>query len=373
MKKALMGTTALVAAAVTTGVAAEEMMAEPISISVGGNSHWGIAIVDNEMNSDTSDDIALSNDVELRFAGSTVLDSGVEVGVRIEIEGEESTDQGDETYMYLEGSFGTIRVGNDDTASYQMSTAAPYATYFYGINTPFWVGSFSGPNSNWHSTFAGVNAGDSASVMYFSPVINGFQFGVSYAPEAGAEARSDTASRAKGGDVVSIGARFDGAFGDAGVTVAAGYASQEKEPMSAVTGSYIQADGTVGSTKTDDVLRKAVTAAPGATETDYNAGVVVSMSGVSVGGSYRATDHDDGSDDTEQFDVGISYGEGPWTISLNYGEKTQDSAGTDNTYARLLGNYNLGPGINLAGALGQDTLASDENTTFAGVAMAISF
>ena len=122
-----------------------------------------------------------------------------------------------------------------------------------------------------------------------------------------------------------------------------------------------------------DVGSEAVDAAPGATVTDWAAGVVVSMSGVSVGGSYRSTDSDDGSDELEQYDVGISYGEGPWTISVNYGEQNQDSAGIDNTYARLLGNYNLGPGINLAGALGQDTLASDENTTFAGVAMAISF
>ncbi len=318
------------------------MMAEPISLSIGGNSHWGIAIVDNEATSDATDDVAFSNDVELRFAGSTVLDSGVEVGIRIEIEGEESKDQGDETYMYLRGSFGTINIGNDDPAGYSMGTAAPYATYFYGINTPYWVGTFSGSPSNWHSTFAGTNVGDSASVMYFSPVINGFQFGVSYAPEGGAEARSGTASLAKGGEVVSAGARYDGAFGDAGVTVAGGYSSHDMDSA-------------------------------GRTETDMAGGVVVSMSGVSVGGSYRSTDHDNDSDDTEQFDVGISYGEGPWTISLNYGEQSQDSSGLDNGYARVLGNYNLGPGINLAGAVGQDTFANDENTTFAGVAMAISF
>ena len=340
------------------------MMAEPISISVGGNSHWGIAIVDNEANSDASDDVALSNDVELRFAGSTVLDSGIEVGVRIEIEGEESSDQGDETYMYLEGSFGTIRVGNDDPASYQMGTAAPYATWFYGINTPYWVGSFSGPvNSNWHSTFASAGQSDGASVMYFSPVINGFQFGLSYAPEAGSEARSGTASRSKGNDVVAVGARYDGAFGDAGVTVASGYASRDVPEVMAAA-AVAPSPGDVGSA--------AVDAAPGRTVTDWSAGVVVSMSGVSVGGSYRSTDNDDGSDEVEQYDVGISYGEGPWTVSINYGEMTQGSA-TDNGYARLLGNYNLGPGINLAGAIGQDTFADDEDTTFAGIAMAISF
>lgn len=340
------------------------MMAEPVSLTIGGNSHWGIAVVDNEAKDDP-DDVALSNDVELRFHGSTVLDSGVEIGVRIEIEGEESSDQGDETYMYLEGSFGTIRVGNDDAAGAQMGTAAPYATYFYGINTPYWVGTFSGAASNWHTTFAGANAGDAASVMYFSPVINGFQFGLSYAPEAGVEARSATAANGPGSEVVSVGARYDGAFGDAGVTVAVGYASTDI-PSVAAAAAVQPSPGDVGS--------EAVEAAPGATTTDMAGGVVVSMSGVSIGGSYMVTDHDmAGEDDTEQFDIGISYGEGPWTVSVNYGEKTQDSSNLDNTYARLLGNYNLGPGINLAGALGQDTFEDDENTTFAGIAMAISF
>ena len=42
MKKALMGTTALVAAAVTTGVvAADEMAAEPISLEIGASVHVG--------------------------------------------------------------------------------------------------------------------------------------------------------------------------------------------------------------------------------------------------------------------------------------------------------------------------------------------
>ena len=164
---------------------------------------------------------------KLRFAGSTVLDSGLEVGVRIEIEGEQSGDQGDETYAYLEGSFGTFRVGNDDPASYSMATAAPYATYFYGLNSPYWSGSFTGNPSNWHSTFPDAGAGDSASIMYYSPVVNGFQFGLSYAPEAGSEAQSATASRAKGHDILALGLRYDGAFGDAGVTVSAGYASKD--------------------------------------------------------------------------------------------------------------------------------------------------
>ena len=359
------------------------MAAEPISITVGGNSHWGVAVVDNEMDTadgnGETDDIAISNDVELKFSGSTVLDSGVEVGVRIEIEGEESGDQGDETYMWIEGSFGTIRVGNDDPASAQMGTAAPYATYFYGINTPYWAGTISGDGSNWHSTFADAGAGDSASLMYFSPVINGFQFGVSYAPEAGSEARSGTASRSKGHDVFAVGARYDGAFGDAGVTIAGGYVSKDVPEQTAVIGSYINADGTIAQGATDgiaasNILRKSRSAAVGRTVTDYSAGVVVSMSGVSVGGSYRSTDEGKvGADDKVQYDVGVMYGEGAWAISANYGKKTQDSAMLDNGYSRLMANYNLGPGINLAGVVGRDTFESNDDTSFAGVAMGISF
>ena len=321
------------------------MMAEPISISIGGNSHWGIAVVDNEADADTTDDIAISNDVELQIKGSTILDSGVELGVRIELEGEQSDDQGDETYMYLEGSFGIIRIGNDDPAAAQMGTAAPYATYFYGINTPWWTTHISSGGSI--TTFAHANVwNDPASVMYFSPVINGFQFGVTYAPEHGSEARSNTADRTKGNDIVSVGARYDGAFGDAGVTVAGGYTNK-------------------------DVA--ATDSAAGATVTDWAAGVVVSMSGVSVGGAYRSLDQDDGADKTIHFDAGISYGEGPWTVSVNYGNASQDSEGVDTDLARLMGTYSIGPGISVSGVLGSDSPASNQDTTFAGVAMAIYF
>ena len=194
------------------------MMAEPISIAVGGNSHWGIAIVDSD--SSTADDLVLSNDVELNFVGGTVLDSGLEVGIRIEIEGEEHEDQGDRNYAFVSGSFGEFRIGNDSDMSEKMATSAPYASSFYGLNSPFWA-------ANSISTFAGSGFDDGVSLLYFSPVINGFQFGVSYTPESGVEARSGNAANPEGGEVVSIGARYDGAFGDAGVSIAVGYASQD--------------------------------------------------------------------------------------------------------------------------------------------------
>ena len=350
MKKALLGTTALVAAAATTaavpsGVAvAEEMMAEPISLSIGGRSHWGVAVFDNEAAPD-DDDVRISNDVLLTFAGSTVLDSGVEVAVRIEIEGEQAADQGDAKFVAISGSFGEIRVGNDDPASKKMATVAPYATYFYGLNDAYWSYSASSAfegagSSTWMDTYANAGTGATATLTYFSPVINGFQFGTSYAPEAGSEATSTTAGTGDGNDVVSVGLRYDGAFGDTGVTVAAGYASH---------------DGAA------------------ATTTEWAGGLVVSMAGVSLGGSMSVMDDDAGNDDLTQFDLGIMYGEGPWSVSANIGNASDEDQSLDTDFARLLANYNLGPGINVAGALGNDSPDTGNDTSFAGIALGVSF
>lgn len=312
-------------------------MAEPISLSIGGRSMWGVAIVDSDAEANANkDDLAISNDVLLVFKGSTVLDNGLEVAMRIDVDGGAGKSPAHGQFASVSGSFGELRVGNQDTASYKMSTAAPYATYWYGINTPWWSGHLSG---HWHSTFAGAGS-DGASLLYFSPVINGFQFGASYAPEAGTNVDSGSVYSAEGGDAWSVGSRYDGAFGDTGVTAAAGMTSKDMENT---------------------------------TETDWNTGLVVSMSGVSIGGSYRVQDHDNAMDDTTQFDVGIKYGDGPWAVSANYGNTSQDSEGVDTDFTRLMGTYNLGPGVSMAGVLGGDSPQDDGDTTFAAIALLISF
>ena len=146
--------------------------------------------------------------------------------------------------------------------------------------------------------------------------------------------------RVKANDLMSISARYDGEIGDAGVAMSAGYAANDTRD--------------------------------GGTITETGIGLQASMSDVAIGGSYLTTDSDDGSDDLVQYDVGISYSMDALTVSANFGGRQKDGA-VDTEMARLLANYNLGPGINLAGALGQDTTIADEETTFAGIALGISF
>ncbi|MBT5433793.1 MAG: porin, partial [Rhodospirillaceae bacterium] len=103
MKKLLLGTTALVSAGF---VAQNAQAADPIELSIGGYHNWAFFFADNDSTPATGTlpaepgfglgdhDLKFSGEVQLR--GSTVLDNGLEVGVRIEIEGETQGDQMDE-------------------------------------------------------------------------------------------------------------------------------------------------------------------------------------------------------------------------------------------------------------------------------------
>ncbi len=231
-----------------------------------------------------------------------------------------------------------------------MATLAPYATFFYGINDAYWHGTFNHPTSDattgvWTNTYADAGVGDSASLSYYSPRIDGFQFGASYMPEAGTEARSSSVYSTEGDDAFGVGANYYGSVGDTDVALSLGYASKE------APGEMGAADRTV---------------------TEIGTGISASMFGVSVGGGYSSMDNDDASDDLVQYDFGIMYGEGPWKVSVNFGNKSQDGM-VDTDFSRLLGNYNLGPGINLAGAIGVDSHDSGNDTTFGAIALGVAF
>lgn len=378
MKKVLMGTTALVAAAAITGVVSADEMAEedgmmeaqPISITVGGRSHHGIAVIENDA-LQNHDDVAISNDVQIDFKGSTVLDSGIEVSFKITLEGEHGSDQADASYVELEGSFGAIRAGNDGLASKKMATLAPYASFFYGINDAYWHGSFNHATSGattgvWTNTYADAGVGDSAALSYYSPRISGFQFGASYTLEADKEARSGSVYSEEGGDAWGVGGNYHGAMGDVGIAASLGYASKDVREVMAAGAK---------DPKPGDPGKKAVAAAPGRTVTEIGAGLVVSMSGFSVGGSYSSMDPDNKYDNLVQYDLGVMYGEGPWAVSANYGNRSQDNnpeePGTD--FMRLMGNYNLGPGIDLVGVIGSDSHDNGNDTTFGAVALGVAF
>lgn len=338
-KKVLLGTTALVAA----GFAVQDARAaDPISLSVGGYSYWAGFFADYDRDTDSDDnklgDFALRTESEIHFKGSTVLDNGLEVGVRFELEGEDESDQMDELYSYISGSFGTLRVGNDDPAAYLMATAAPYPDYIFNGNTPFFS-----PSGAFLSTFP--YASDSASLMYFTPAIGGLSMAVSYAPEGSGEAHSHgdtgayaTAKDPDGDQITSIGVRYDGSMGmDMGVAAAAGW------------------------TQFDD-------------ETDgMNVGLSLSMGSFALGGSYADRDVDTGTDPEPTYDLGATYSDGPMTLGVSWITQKDEA-----DLYRLQVAYDLGAGVSVNSAIGldsPDTAAGepDNDTTFFGTSLIVGF
>jgi hypothetical protein len=417
MKKMLLGTTALVSVGMVAGQASA---AEPIELSIGGYQNWAVFYADNDNNSNATNtlpaepgfnrgDHDIKFDGELQVKGKTVLDNGLEVGVRIEIEGETQGDQMDENYAYIEGSFGTLQIGNNDAAALEMSTAAPYLNYLFAANSATVFGNglsqfFSGTGRTFmgagYATFTTFpdQFGDNGQLMYFSPVFNGFQFGASYAPD-GREARassvynlptktitlgstSSLASPASThGEVYSAAARYDGEIGDFGLTAAGGY--------------------TVGRHK--NIIGSTVSPLPASLNVDsdiWNLGLVVYYGNWGLGGSYMNVSDANNvrGTDIDSYDLGLSYwSDGAWSAGIywlheeiDYSQATLAVLGPipgpngANNFSdkfdayRLMGQYDLGPGISVTGAVGFDQFddgAANKtyDTTMVGAGLLLSF
>jgi outer membrane protein OmpU len=403
MKKVLLGTTALVSAGL---VAQQAQAADPIQLNVGGYQNWATFWTSNDNNPATGTlpaqpgfnryDNRIVFDGEIQFKGKTVLDNGLEVGVRFELEGEQQGgDQMDETYAFIKGSFGEFRVGNDDPAAYTMSTAAPYLNYLFAANSPtvFTNGLsqfFSatgrtavGAGYATFATFPGMT-GDDGSFMYFTPVFNGFQLGASYSPDQG-EARQGlgynlgTRTRNNLGapalaEEWSVAGRYDGEIGEIGLTVALGY----MEAASRAGGNA------VGQSADFEAM---------------NAGLVLYWGNWGIGGSYMDAENMRGfaGTDMQSYDLGVAYwSDGAWSAGVYWLHSEIDySAASSATLPgpiaagggsvedefdayRLQGAYKLGPGISLTGALGWDTFedgatGTDYDSKFIGAGMLLSF
>jgi outer membrane protein OmpU len=141
------------------------------------------------------------SNAEVHFTGSTVLDNGLEVGARVELEGETDEDQIDEAWIWFSGVFGEVRVGSDDDALANTCIAPPGGTANFSAFSPDqWganvvgVGSFFNPRLNSNTVCTGVDDfSDAQKIIYITPAFYGFQLTASYTPEPRAETHNDGA------------------------------------------------------------------------------------------------------------------------------------------------------------------------------------
>jgi outer membrane protein OmpU len=382
MQKRLLATTALAGAASLSTTPA--LAADGIRLTVGGffKTAYMVVIDDDdefELGNETNTDGVFS-DAEIHFTGSTVLDNGLEVGARVELEGEDDTspdgdgDQIDEAWIWFSGGFGELRMGSEDEALANACIVPPGGTGNFSAFSPNQWGANSGliaslpfgvPFSS-NSVCTGVDfRSDAQKFVYISPVFAGFQLTASYTPDASAERHGDGA-----GAHLGMTDHLDGGeFGDA-------------RHNFSVYGTYAY-DGegwglTAGLGGSWEGHREESTSVFGIEEQDfYQAGLNLTFGSFAVGivGAYYNDVvglHEEGSSlesDVWVAGAGAAYTMDAWTFGLQYSHRENDfednGAGvaedfeTQQDRAVATVNYALGPGITIDGEVGYTWIDTD--------------
>ena len=317
-KRTLLASSAIAALALPTTA----MSAERIKIGVGGfmSQYFGYA----ESDVANSDGFDQQTDAEIHFTGETVLDNGLTIGVNVQLEAQQSGDQIDQQFAYIEGSFGAIYIGGEASAPALMSTNVPSAG----------IGLDSGDASNWiagidnnlittHGTFT-RDEDASEKLSYFTPRFQGFQLGVSYVPETAEDI--DAAPNTNNGvrdNAFGVAANYDNSFGDFSIMASAAYMD------------YGDDDALAGAGDIENL----------------GFGLVVGYGPFSVAAAYNDLDGSPVGGSIESFGFSGSYSSGPFGVSLAYITGEDKAAGTEADGFELGGSYALGPGVSAVGSI----------------------
>lgn len=379
MRKILLGTTAVVGAAFMAATTAQAQTAPTVRIG-GFMEITGVYMNDdNDKNvlargagTTSRDKFDFRHEFEVHVFVTGKAANGLSYGGVIELQmdnvggGAGSAVDADEAYVFVSSpTLGTIRVGEEDSAASLMQVRVPTIT---GM----------GPDGNWDELLtnragtaagnaymlSGINDGsDATKIIYLSPQFFGFDFGVSYAPNAfegervhagrggldvpltstvsgtsallGAPTQRDATGLR---NELSAAIRYRGSFGNVGVQAGFG-AMRADAPDRTVTG---------GATSLQDV-------------TAYTVGLAVTAFGLTVGGEYTwgkytgasvgRTAIATGRDNSRHYVLGATYTMGALAFGAYYGSGTQDNgAGLADRNQRVWGigtAYTLAPGLDL--------------------------
>jgi len=380
MKKALLGTTALVAAGLAVG---DAYAADGVKLSIGGRYMGAAGVIFGEKSDDpgledNTRNYVFKQDVEVYFLGETTLDNGLTVGARVELEGQTSGDQIDAVYAYFSGGFGEIRFGDTSEALGQMCYLVPSASAIFGADSPNFNFSNAGLNSfgPTNGTCYGVDD-KSTKLVYFSPNFGGFSFAASFTPDASEDTRNtfhgagtrlkhDGTNDGPNSENISAALNYTHDFNGVHLVVGgAGTWSLQRETNGVSAAFHNNTDK----------------------RQEYNGYAQVGFSGFTIGGavSSRVNRGNAGEDDLV-YGAGITYNWDAWTVGFGWthgdyeligngavtGTKkaaggtitavtraTADTGEKQDIFA-ITASYALGPGIQVDGVLEYDDAQIDE-------------
>lgn len=234
----------------------------------------------------------------------------------------------DEMYGFIAlPNLGRIYFGQEDSAASLLAVRAPGAGALGG--DAVWdefIDNTGLADSSPYIT-SGINDGnDATKIGYLSPQFAGFDFGVSFAFNAGeGEFGTEQRNRNTIENELSGAIRYRGTFGPVGVQVGFGAMRADGPSLSATTGVPL-----AGQNRTQDV-------------TAYFVGAQVAAYGFNIGGeyafgSYRGasvgrTALNDGLDDSWHYLIGATYTMGPLVFGAVFGQGEQDNGNCRGTGA----------------------------------------
>lgn len=345
MKKLLL-TTALVGVAFV----ATPAMAE-VQLGLGGHFKGYVTWndqdeLDTAAQNDESRNFDMVRNTEIHFTGETTLDNGLTVGFHSEAQADGGEFTTQESYAYFAGNWGRVNFGAEDGAAYLLQVAAPAADsnvdgirqYVNPINYTLMDAYMGGelPNNFGQLDYAQDVSGYADKLTYISPVFNGFQGGISFAPQPGyandlvdGVRISDTEDALE--NIWEIAARYEGQFNAVRMALGAGY-----------THAGIERDAVANNV--DD-------------QKSWNVGANLGFGPFNVGAAY-VTDNNalQGSFDSDTWVLGVDYTTGPFVIGASYLDRTDDNqsaSGNDIDTERFSGGvtYTYGPGMSFRGSV----------------------
>lgn len=370
MKRKLLATTALtIGALVIPGI--EDAAAEGVSVKVGGYMEQFFGYMSQDLSTSDPTGFDVKSDTEIHFKGAATLDNGITFGINVQLEGNTSSDQIDESYMTVGGEFGQLNIGSENSVLYLMHVKPK--DYGFGMNSGDnveWMvfdgiggntGVFRGPFGSTAVEPARMN--DVNRLSYFTPRFAGFQLGASYVPKNREDDNTNPDRDTELHDGGSFAVNYESKLAGAEIAASAGW-------------GFVQQ----GKNST------------GGDPASYNFGLSVGVGEFTVAGSYARAENDLSVGDMNGLNLGVRYepNGGPWKFAVlgffsdRDGSPTANAGGSGARKAELQTgqvevSYALGPGVNIVGVLGhaqindETDFGEDSQSTFLVSGVRLSF
>jgi predicted porin len=252
---------------------------------------------------------------EIHFKGSMILDTGLRIGFKAELELEDDQtilglcdevasvvgggygigcqDPIDEVYMFVEGGFGRVEFGQQDGVGDQFSVTSPRALAAHSVNdrqsrdllNPLGLVLLSTVNDS---------SGDNTKINYMTPKLGPVKLGLSYTPDNGnLGAGYGDAIENAGDEILEVALAVDEMFNDVRFQLGATYVTANDSGL--------------------DWENK-----------EWNVGVNVGFGGFTLGGSYRDSEgfvFGGAENEYKAWDAGLAWENEAWKFSGQFGQQ----------------------------------------------------